>query len=736
MFNKNNFLNILLFIILIAYMASHGEAKMNCQIYSEPVITCFDFDFLSLKNLQISIKPSSSFSLHYKLEQKQVLRRKNVNSLFKFIEQVESINVEIMFSYLKGVESNVFIKEPTFLDKVSISLIFYNSKLIIFNSDGESGKCQSNHDRNSSIDLTRLQFSFGVTYGLVCPSFLNHLTVDLLSIDYLTNTFYKKNQISFINISMNYPNIFSLNLFYCENLKLEEKFLNKNIFKSLRSIQIIGKLIGIEENLLGKLKELTLLQLDIYFARNLFSQGIQWTKSVNKNSKNYVFKIQISHREFPYVDSDFKISSLFPDHDFCIYKNFPFENKIVLDVQDGFIYDNLNFTCTFNYIRSKNSNFNSNFIGFYSKLFPGEKNYCNFEKMVKNCQIKTFLDRQNLREFVIISEFIFVRILNPLSSFILVLLSLSFIFLFKNVKNLKQNLYFIKYYSFICLFYIILQLLSFINQCPFKTGLFCSTIRSKIIVQYYKKFIVDFFCEVLKFLLNFLVLSYNYYRFRFLTKSNFILTLSRIQLIFFFFLSLGLIINWSNILHSQINYSQPNFNYPISSLNSENIFEPPKTYLKYFNALSKIVNYALFIIFNLLVDFLIIRKLRKIVRHKMNFKARLNSRKNEKLQKINLKILRKTLINLLINLILKTPEFFPIFYSFAFFSIDKLKNLNFSRFDIFIETILIKYGLESLFESICEFSFILSLFNNFYFYFVSNKHFREIYFQKFFPIKK
>lgn len=737
MFNENFFFNVLLFKILITFVYPNGEMKTNCQIYSESQIhTCFNFDYFSFQYINKSINKFGMSSLYFKLKKEQVLKREFVFLSLKIFEQAKLKNLKIMFSHLKGIESSVFNKESKTFDEIDISLIFYDSKLIIFNSEGKVEKCQSYHDTNSSLNLSTLQFSFGSAYGLVCPLFFNHLNVNLLSIDYLTNTFYKKNLISFFNITMNYPNIFRLNLFYCENLILKEEFLNKNIFKSLNRIQIIGKLSGIEENLLGKLEQLTLLQLDIYFARSLFAQGIRWTKSVNKNSKNRVFTIQISHREFPFADSDYKINTLFPDHDFCIYKNFPFENKVVLDVSDGFIYQNFNFTCTFNYIRFKNSKFNSNFVGFYSKLYPNEKHNCDFEKIIKNCQIKILIDKQNLKEFIVFTEFMFVIILNPLASFIALLLNLSVIILLKNVKISKPNLFFIKCYSFVSFVFIILKLLSLINQCSFKTGIFCSSIRSKIMVQYYKKFIVDFLCEILKFLLNFLLISYNYYRFRFLTNSKFSLTLTKMKLIFFFFLAFSLLINWSNIMHSRINYSLPNLNYPISSLNSENVLEPPKIYLKYLNALSKLINYVLFFIFNILIDFLIIRKLRKIIKFKAKFKSIQNYTKNDQLNKINLSILKKTMSNLVINLVLKTPEFFPIFYSFTFFATESQKNLNFTQFEIFVETILIKYGLEALFEKICELAFILSIINNFYFYFVSNKYLKDLYKQKIFQAKK
>lgn len=488
--------------------------------------------------------------------------------------------------------------------------------------------------------------------------------------------------------------------------------------------------------MLGKLSQLTLLKLDIYFARSLFSQGIEWTKSINKNSNKSVFRIEIGHKEFPFIDSYLKINTLFPDHDFCIYKNFPFKNKVALDVSDGFIYDKLNFTCTFNYIRLKNFNFSTKFTGYYSKLFDGEKIDCDFSKMKKNCEKKIYLDKQDLREFIVFTEFLFTIVLNPIVGFLVFILNVCVIFLLKSVKSSNPNLFFIKCYSFISCLFIFFQLLSLINRCSFKTGIFCSSIRTKILVQYFKKYFIDFFSEILKFLFNFLLLSYNFYRLMLLSDSKFRLFPLQIGIIFFFFSILALILNWSNFIHSQINYSKPNLNYPISNLNSENLQEPPKMFLKYLNALNKVVNYGLFYFFNFTIDFLIIRKIREIITHKKKIINSQNNKKTKKLNQINFSILRKTLINLIINLILKIPEVLPVFYSFTFFSTENLKNLNFTQFDIFIEDILIKYGLESLFESVCAFLFSLSLLNNFYFYFVSNKFFKTIFFHKFFPSKK
>lgn len=95
-------------------------------------------------------------------------------------------------------------------------------------------------------------------------------------------------------------------------------------------------------------------------------------------------------------------------------------------------------------------------------------------------------------------------------------------------------------------------------------------------------------------------------------------------------------------------------------------------------------------------------------------------------------ILRRTFLNLTINLLLKIPEILPVFYSFEFLIADKIKNFYFTQFDIFIQLIMINMGLEGLIDSVCNFMFTLSILNNYYFYFISNRYLKTVFFQKYF----
>lgn len=132
------------------------------------------------------------------------------------------------------------------------------------------------------------------------------------------------------------------------------------------------------------------------------------------------------------------------------------------------------------------------------------------------------------------------------------------------------------------------------NICSSKAGIFCSSVRTEVLVQYYKKVMVDFLAELLRFLLNFLLLSFNYYKLMLLTDSKFRLRPVIIRSVLMVILTIGILLNWSNIFHSQINFSNPNNNYPISALNSESFYHRPKQYLKYLNAVNKLINYGLF----------------------------------------------------------------------------------------------------------------------------------------------
>ena len=87
------------------------------------------------------------------------------------------------------------------------------------------------------IDLLNCEYKFKL-----CPLLFNNTWINELSLDGLTNTFYKKNILEFENQTFNSLNstIFLINIYKSENVDLDLNFLNPSVFKYLNEIYLFS----------------------------------------------------------------------------------------------------------------------------------------------------------------------------------------------------------------------------------------------------------------------------------------------------------------------------------------------------------------------------------------------------------------------------------------------------------------------------------------------------------------
>lgn len=227
----------------------------------------------------------------------------------------------------------------------------------------------SNHKRiNSCEDMRKLNRSnisslFQLSYNyniyilrncefkqIICPLVFMNVKLREFMITDIVDTFYKKNVLTFDYLpedqssSLN-SNIWELLLYNVYNINLDMKILNPAVFKMTELITIqSGSLNSIDKEIFNKLENLQTLKLDtLNLIKIIHKQGINWIKGINRNvsvnlkeveasGMNFT-NISFSHKEIAFTFSMhnevFKISEIFPEEDFCIYVEFPF-NQLVL----------------------------------------------------------------------------------------------------------------------------------------------------------------------------------------------------------------------------------------------------------------------------------------------------------------------------------------------------------------------------------------------------------------------
>jgi len=198
--------------------------------------------------------------------------------------------------------------------------------------------------------------------------------IKILFIDKLANTFYKKRQFEILNETFDSLNstIVLLDLEKVENIDIDSRILNPSVFRSLVCLNISGFVSSISGNAILNIPFLQILRLErIHFRSLLHKNGITWIKEINNdfnvnlsNLKNFKNETNYNLSDFDFVfqillDNNFILSSLemketFPVEDFCLYRDFPFNQLIFLiEVNFNFTeidHNNLRDFCTFLWI--------------------------------------------------------------------------------------------------------------------------------------------------------------------------------------------------------------------------------------------------------------------------------------------------------------------------------------------------------------------------------------------------
>jgi hypothetical protein len=439
------------------------------------------------------------------------------------------------------------------------------------------------------------------------------------------------------------------------------------------------------------------------------------------------------------------------DEDFCLFKDFPFDQMVFLLIYE-FTKTLQNLSCTLVWLMKDYHLYYKSFkrLGepnFWNKAYVNifqEGNWtemvekCNFGKRIENCaserfEYKSKWSKNDTKEIVILIEFMIIFIIPLVGLF--GLLTNSFIVYVVSLVENKEYLN-AKQYSYMRIASIANALVCFISmftpiyQCQSSDGIYCSSVYDLVFTQYFRIICVEFISSVLKMLSNFSYLGFLITRSSLIGKNHgkFIQFFSELSIVKFLCVSLILSSLFSivKIFHYQVNTFDTNLDYPSPfERNYNNIFSPgfevKSRLINIFNAISDLINYILFIVFNLILDIFLIVKLKATLSARIN-STTINSSSSNNQDVIN-RAITSVVSYTLFSIVFKVPASIKSVFDSASFNDDITNFFASHQINYFYEVFCIYCRICPMFELLGYLLFIFSISCNIFFFFTFDNRF-------------
>jgi len=362
----------------------------------------------------------------------------------------------------------------------------------------------------------------------ICPYVFKNVFFQSLAVYELSNSELSKNLIQFnsLPIEKNINSLIATFIIFGYQIDVNEKLLNRHVFRELKFFSFFGKLNFIEEGVFKDFDILIAIYISNEFISSVFHKNPKWLYSLNQKSlidpANFVPSIEkLNFLALVFQQSMPKLVFYeFPDEDICIFEKFPHKHGVL----PRFYPAMFKCSCTFLYLIQysfKYTDFLNDILlvtpnkidGFYlnpklpSFLVVSEYDCvddsikekiraCNFTQRFTKCKIKEDKTKGfyfNIGYFYIADLVYSTKSMNIIINFyilpilcIVCILVNSTVILVLRRNKLEDKFY--KYHkitfsfnSILC-FIIPFQLLSF---CIFPNGNYCSFFYKSIYSQYF-----------------------------------------------------------------------------------------------------------------------------------------------------------------------------------------------------------------------------------------------------------
>lgn len=775
-----------LFIILSFFISLRNSKTINkcvpkgCKLLkNESYVTTLlcqveEFSYIKTVNGCNQKHPSQiQLYIQTKSNKNLIIDNNSISSFIEYFQKTNILNGILFFNQLKGFN----IESPVDIDmnnNVSKQLaIGFGYTLDFYNRKGELIKgCD---DFNKKLNLENYEFPFKKNKSFliirfyirrekteICELTFKNATLDHLVISEITNSYFKSTSLQFESRSEPlYSDINHLQFESCYHMDLNDNVVNENMFMFTDTLSIVCDLRSIQVDVFRRLRSISYIHIKpTVFMNVVRRQGIDWLRSINShldvNLSNRsdvqehmyepVLIIFFDEREI-YYNSNFQFVY---DADFCLFKTYPFSQLIMFIIElESKLKNMTSYSCaTLWLIQHNNKLFrymNMPSPYFDKRITDEAIEKCDFKRRLETCNkssIKLMGNELELNEFtsfdfMILSEFLLI-ISSPIIAAVGLIVNMITMFVIvkkDNRKEFKENQY--KYMAihsgsnvFICL----IQVIRLLSECQLPFGFYCSSIRLYIGIQYINIIFVEYFSRFSLLFSNFTYVAFSLNRLSLIGKDHNMLTkfVSEVGIKKY----IGFVVAFSAILpivkpfRYQINEvsllkDTPRLVFELYIKNFWNEIIELKL-LIIFNVIHDFISYVLFVLVNLIIDLILVKKFREVNKERESKFKDQSELIKEKIKRENDESFRRVLfmviLSSVLNVLLKLPIVITSLNDLRLFIVSKFVTWKFAYFDD-ISALKFPYTMNSfcfldkicrIFESFGEFLLLMSLSINFF----------------------
>ena len=707
---------------------------------------------------EMIIKPKKEYSL--KLKKGMI----DYGSLVEFTKDIKKRQV-IVFEFFSGFQVNLFdemksnTKFKNMITFMFCTLDFYSGEKLLKSCQDFQEATNSSYPRSIFQLFTHFNLRI-VLEGInkLCPLAFKEVEVSSLHI-FGDNSFNLKRLLTFsperyedMNAKIEEIQIL------INNVDLNFDLLHPSVFKSLTFIFLITKVNTIHPDLFLTFKNLSYILLKLKYTRSLMHKnGIEWIKNINKDVNCDLNNItQISeyvnnkslkfiHHDAEYSTSSSHLREVFPDEDFCLYKDFPINQLVVVYKYTAEMPRPRKYIgCTYLWITRSYKDLAKIYTRdeIFKSILDSEEyksiSRCNFDEKLKLCNRSNF-EQQHLTTpfeisqimttiYVILNILSYIIAIIGLVSNILIIITISSKINEADFKEIKQYDY-LRLNSIGNCIYLLIHFTTWLHTCIFPYQVFCPLIRKTVFMQYFNIIVQNILMTALEFMNSFTYIGFAFNRISLIGKDHNKLVKFMCELSIKTFVGVALFISIGlsvvKFFQYDINHGYAITEYPIEydyissySIDAANIF------CFIMNFISDILNNLVLVLVNLAIDIGMIIKLKQTLNERFEkFKEYSTVDQQEKKKKENENAIDNAISMIIwnssLNFILKLPN---SAYSLLFLSYDIYRKSH-DPFDVetrglekFIRLVCFESKLCKMYSELTYVLYLISISVQFFFY--------------------
>ena len=616
------------------------------------------------------------------------------------------------------------------------------------------------------VDLTFEQ-SCLITNRLHPILFKEALIIKLQFFSY-TNTTIRRYFVEFVDYDATFLDlnvrIARFHLMDCYRISLNHEILEPNMISKAEQILITGTLQSVDEFMFMSFKCIKSIVLALKNTEEFWhsSADHKWLLSVNgrvegdintllKQSNSMYLSFFLSKSARIVMKNEAASAYDYRNEDICLFRNFPHKHLvfgiITHLVDDNDIYYGTIDTCTmyfvqqFTTINSLVSNYFHANLTYKANL----KSECNLGALMDNChslgQFQQHVYEHPFNPDDLTHTLKWIELLGPIITFPIVCfiglitntLILLTILLKRNEKYFgKCHTEEIRMFNYIVAnasFNIIecsLSILTLASECLGTNSVYCSSIMKSDFVIYFKIFVVAYFGEVMKTCSLLTTLGFSIERYIITSKTEIFilrkLSEQKLKLILGIIFVLSLATSYCKIDEYQkgmfYHFNQDEF--PGLNIKKYNTNEMNYPFFIYIYLFHYILNDFILLMLNLLIDLMLVRKIKRDINKKRRIlfalfrsRAELDStaRKRQELDKAEANTNKLIIYSVLVYIICRVPELVIYIYFLM------------PLCDIYCMT-----TYAPLLVNISQYLYVVSYSTNIFFYFKFNKKFQQAFY--------